>query len=115
MSRFGDEESRKAWKKGKLDSNGYAPSILATENGFCYFCGRQAEVVRHEIFYGSLLRKVSKEQGTWCYLCVPCHQFEHQGGGLERDGMTLKQMAQTAFERNHTREEFMKLYGRNYL
>ena len=114
MSQFGDEESRKAWKKGKLDSNGYAESLLATERGFCFYCQRQTECARHEIFYGNGRRKLSKEDGLWCYLCPKCHDFEHDYK-LVRNGETLMQTGQRAYERNHTREEFMKRYGRNYL
>lgn len=108
------EESRKAWAKGKLDKNGYAESIIGAESHFCYYCGRYGDTARHEIF-GSSNRQQSKADGLWVSLCPYCHKWEHEGGGLERDGVTLKQIGQMAYERTHTREEFIKRYGRNYL
>lgn len=119
MSQFGDEESRKAWKKGKLDRNGYAESIMGTERGICFYCHRIAPCDRHEIF-GKYSRQYSKEDGLWVYLCKSmggckgCHSTEHEVG-LEFPGGSLKQLGQMAYERTHTREEFMKRYGRNYL
>ena len=97
-----------------LRKNGYAESLLATESHFCFFCGRYGDTAVHEMVYGRGRRELCKEDGLYVFLCPACHKWEHEVG-LERDGVTLKQMAQMAYERNHTREEFMKRYGKNYL
>lgn len=99
-----------------LRKNGYAPSILATESHFCFFCGQFGDTAVHELIYGRGRRELCKEDGLYVFLCPACHKWEHEGGGLTfPSGNTLKQVGQLAYERNHTREEFMKRYGRNYL
>lgn len=55
----------------KLDSNGYAPSIL-NQQPTCLICGRY-HTARHEVFYGPY-RDKSKRLGLWANLCPWCHQ-----------------------------------------
>ena len=109
-------DSLKAWREGKKDKNGYAAPITGTESHFCFFCGRFGDTVRHEPFNGVGRRELCKEDGIFFNLCPACHKWEHEGGGLIfESGATLPQLGQMAYERNHTREEFMKRYGKNYL
>ena len=49
----------------KLDSNGYAPSILS-QSSTCLICGRY-RTARHEVFFGSY-RDKSKRLGLWADL-----------------------------------------------
>lgn len=82
----------------------------------CIVCGSW-NVEDHHIFFGQAKRKLSEEHGLKVWLC-PSH---HRGtiGVHGRDGhkldMELKQLGQKAFEWKHSREEFMKVFGRNYL
>lgn len=55
----------------KLDSNGYAPSILS-KSPTCLICGRY-RTARHEVFFGPY-RDKSKRLGLWANLCPWCHQ-----------------------------------------
>lgn len=55
----------------KLDSNGYAPSILS-KSPACLICGRYC-TARHEVFFGPY-RDKSKRLGLWANLCPWCHQ-----------------------------------------
>lgn len=55
----------------KLDSNGYAPSILH-DKPTCLICGRFG-VARHEVYFGPY-RDKSKQLGLWVALCPWCHQ-----------------------------------------
>lgn len=57
----------------KLDSNGYAPSILH-DKPVCLICGRYG-TARHEVYFGSVYRAKSKRLGLWVTLCPWCHQF----------------------------------------
>lgn len=98
----------------KTDKNGYSASLL-NNSGIrrCYNCGRTSgKIDRHEVFFGSN-RKNSKAYGMWCDLCRGCHTEVHQGDG-ELDS-TLKRKAQEAFEQIYTRDNFMRIFGRNYL
>ena len=45
----------------KLDSNGYAPSILH-DKPVCLICGRYG-TARHEVYFGSAYRAKSKRLG----------------------------------------------------
>lgn len=52
----------------KLDSNGYAPSILH-DKPVCLICGRYG-TARHEVYFGSAYRAKSKRLGLWDTLPV---------------------------------------------
>ena len=77
----------------KLDSNGYAPSILH-DKPVCLICGRYG-TARHEVYFGSAYRAKSKRLGLWVTLCPWCHQNGPTGsarashaGGLASAGGT---------------------------
>lgn len=106
MDKSYDNEKKYAQK---LDKNGYAPSLMSTRR-ICYFCGRGGDIVRHEVFFGKN-RDNSKRYGTWCNLCVEHHQEVHNGSPLD---IWLKREAQEAFEKEHSREDFMDIFGKNY-
>lgn len=81
----------------------------------CYFCGRQTELEIHHVFAGTANRPISEKYGLKVWLC-----HEHHTGteGAQYDkarNLQLKQDAQFAFEREHSRSEWMKLIGKNYL
>lgn len=94
-----------------LDKNGYGKSLLNKQEGRCYVCGIGGDLARHEIFEGKN-RKTSKAMGFWVNVCPNCHETCHKDHRVAKE---LKKACQIAFERKHTREEFMALIGRNYL
>ena len=94
-----------------MDSNGYNASILETESGLCYLCGLHTDTVRHEVFFGTANRKLSKQYGLWLNLCPCCHRRVHADRELD---LELKMYAQVRFEKRHSRDEFMRIIGRNY-
>ena len=63
-------------------------------------------------------RKISEREGFWVYLAPWLHNQSNQGvhgkDGHELD-MMLKKHCQMAYEKQHSREEFMALIGKNYL
>lgn len=61
-------------------------SILTEDMEYCYLCGREREAVHH-IYHDK--RHVKDTE--------------------------LKKLCQERFEQDHSREEFMKIVGRNYL
>lgn len=88
-------------------------SIL--EGNGCYICGNPNTEVHH-VFYGRN-RKISDENGFTVRLCA-----EHHRGLCGVHGMYghrldeyLKRSCQRKYEKSHSREEFMRLIGRNYL
>ena len=96
-----------------MDKNGYNPSILDTEVGYDYVLKTYVGITaRHEIYFGTRNRSICKENGFWVYVCPEIHAEIHKAGELDE---RLKQECQEIFEQTHTRDEFMKLIGRNYL
>ena len=94
-----------------------AKSILQTEK-VCYITGQTNNLHKHHIFFGNPNRKISEDNGFWVYLAGYLHNQSsigvHGKDGRELDLM-LKQHCQRKYEETHTREEFMKLIGKNYL
>lgn len=82
----------------------------------CLICGQTFNLHKHHIFYGTANRKNSEKYGMTCMLCARHHNMSDEGVHFNKkmdDG--LKQFAQRQFERTHTHEEFMEIFGRNYL
>ena len=91
-------------------------SILQTEKE-CYITGQTNNLHRHHIYAGGR-RKISEREGFWVYLAGWLHNQSDEGvhgkNGHELD-MMLKRHCQMKYEETHSREEFMKLIGKNYL
>ena len=99
----------------KLDSNGYAPSIL-NQQPTRLICGRY-HTARHEVFYGPY-RDKSKRLGLWANLCLWCHQNGPNAIHRNHDeDLRLKKWAQKkAMEHDGWSEEkFRQEFGRSYL
>ncbi len=89
-------------------------SLLTDDFSVCFFCGRPAECVHH-IFAGTGRRKISEREGFIVPLCNRCHNMSDGAVHFNRKlDVRLKRLAQEAYEKNHTREEFIALVGRNY-
>ena len=104
--------------RGILDRNGYAPSIIQSDTTFCYACGRATgKLDRHEAFFGSLRQK-SKAYGLWVLLChYPCHMGTDGYQYNAERARELKARAQQCAMDTYgwTTEEFVSLFGKNYL
>lgn len=100
----------------KLDRNGYAPSIMQADKT-CFLTGADDEILcRHEIFFGTAHRRVSKANGFWIYVLPRLHNVDdgciHRNQKLD---LELKQLCQKKYEETHSRAEFIELIGKNYL
>lgn len=81
----------------------------------CFRCGRECGLERHHVFFGVANRKKSEKYKLVVYLCVGCHRG-NTGVHFNREfDLQLKRLAQSKFEETHTREEFLREFGRNYL
>lgn len=90
------------------------PSILQTEKE-CYFCQATVNLEYHHIYFGRN-RKISDENGFTVWLCNDHHRESRLSVHRERMvDLLLKRLCQAVYERDHSREDFMKLIGRNYL
>lgn len=78
---------------------------------------------RHHCFMGPL-RDISEKEGFWVWLTQLNHTGNNpaenplgiRGVHFNRElDLTLKMACQKAYEEHHSREQWMKLIGRNYL
>ena len=82
-------------------------SILQ-KNKECYVSGATAGLHKHHIFFGNGLRSV--------WLRANLHNGSDRGVHFDRAfDLQLKRECQEKYEETHTREDFMRLIGRNYL
>lgn len=89
-------------------------SILQSSK-YCWVCRALYPLHYHHI-YGGRNRRVSDENGFGVYLCFDHHVGEHGVHNNPRADMALKKTCQMVYERDHgTREDFLKLIGKNYL
>ena len=92
-------------------------SIMDTSKDECYLCKTTRNIEEHHIFYGRGNRKISDKNGFVVFLCDEHHRGWGSVHSLPNEGLDLrvKEDCQAKYEMTHTRAEFMKLIGRNYL
>lgn len=97
-------------------------SFLIDEEGWkdsdnlykCIVCGAPAQHMHH-VFMGSK-RKLADQDNYIIPLCYRHHLDSKDGIHFNTQlREEWQQIAQEHFERTHTREEFIKRYGRSYL
>jgi len=90
-------------------------SILQDERCSFFNEDRTTDLVLHHIFNGVAYRHKCDEDGLWVWLSPDVHEYIHstaEGGEILR---YLKRLGQQAYEKTHSREEFMERYGKSYL
>lgn len=98
-------------------------SIMHERDGTCYLCQRlngnnyyHGILQEHHVFGGTANRKLSEQYGLKVYLCIYHHTSGPDAVHMNAENnKILKREAQEIFEKTHTREEFMKIFGRNWL
>jgi hypothetical protein len=81
----------------------------------CYICGSHSWLEEHHIF-GGANRKLSEKYGLKVMLCHYCHNEPPNGVHHNKENMLkLHQKGQEAFELFYPEEDFMQIFGRNYL
>ena len=88
-------------------------SVLVSDQEHCIICGKEV-INRHHVFRGPN-RKFADEDGYWVPLCQPHHTGKHGVHFYRPLDLKLKRMAQEHFEETHTRQQFIKRYGKSYL
>lgn len=100
----------------------HGESILHEKNGTCYLCmllygdsTYHSNLHKHHVF-GGANRKFSEEDGLTVWLDIAHHEYGPEAVHENIEIMRLLQKeAQRAYEKTHTREQFMIRYGRNFL
>lgn len=92
-----------------------AKSIMQTERR-CYVCGTTYDLHEHHIFFGTANRKQSEKHGFKVFLCGRHHNLSNEGVHFDHElDLRIKRDCQRVFEKAHSRDEFMKIIGKNYL
>lgn len=91
-------------------------SILTDKLDTCYFCGAPKQCIHH-VYGGFGRRMISDREGFTVPLCNSCHTMSNHAVHQNKMADTLlKRRCQEQYEaQGHSREEFIKLVGRNYL
>lgn len=88
---------------------------IVEEEQECFICGYKGYLERHHI-YGGPNRKLSEKYGLTIHLCYKHHQDSREGVHHNAPLMRkLHETGQRAFEKEHNREEFRRIFGINYL
>lgn len=93
-------------------------SLFETDKDHCFICGAtvlNGGTHKHHLFPGKN-RQISEEDGMWVYLCpwhhiLGNHSVHNDPGVMQK----LQRMGQAKYEETHTREEFIKRYGKSYI
>lgn len=81
----------------------------------CFMCHRTGDLHCHHVF-GGPNRKWSEKYGLKIWLCPEHHNMSDAGVHFNKAlDLQIKQIAQREFEDTYTREDFMRIFGRNYL
>ena len=90
-------------------------SILTDDFEHSYLSGQPAECVHH-IYGGNGRRQVSERKGFIVPLTNAEHNMSNNAVHFNKAlDSWLKRTCQTKYEESHTREDFIRLIGRNYL
>lgn len=82
----------------------------------CFLCGACGYLERHHIFGGNKNRKWSERYGLTVHLCFKCHRDSKIGVHFNKENQRkLHEIGQEAFEREHSRKDFVRIFGINYL
>lgn len=77
---------------------------------------RYYRVLHKHHIYLAALRNISEAEGFYVWLCAEHHETDNESVHNKRDTKRILQRdCQRKYERNHTRQQFMELIGRNYL
>ena len=91
-----------------------APSIMQDEK-VCFLSGSLEGLERHHI-YGGANRRNSAKYGLWVWLRHDLHNEPPDGVHFNIDNnRILQRIGQRTFELRYPDEDFIKIFGRNFL
>lgn len=100
----------KSNKLTKLEKNRY--SVFSNDTKKCYLCGSKYKLTWHEIYAGRN-RQNSMKYGLCLRMCLNCHSMKQENSQFNEFWHKQGQIYWEEFI--GTREEFIKVFRRNYL
>ena len=88
-------------------------SIITDNFEECFICHSRQGLSPHHCWHGRTNRKLSDKYGLIVPLCYKCHSDLHERN--YQLNLYLMRVAQIEFEKKYSREEFMKIFGKNKL
>lgn len=105
-----EKMQNKSNKLASLERNRY--SVFSNDTERCYLCGSTYKLTWHEIYSGKN-RQNSMKNGLCLRLCLNCHSKEQEDSQFND---YWHKQGQLYWEENiDSREEFIKVFRRNYL
>ena len=105
-----EKMQNKSNKLASLERNRY--SVFSNDTERCYLCGSTYKLTWHEIYSGKN-RQNSMKNGLCLRLCLNCHSKEQEDSQF--NDYWRKQVQLYWEENTGSREEFIKVFRRNYL
>ena len=99
---------KKSSKLAKLEKNRF--SIITKDLEHCYLCGNKKQEL-HELIEGKN-RQASMKYGLVIPICRKCHNLVTNDRTLQEK---LHKVAQKEFEKHYKTENFVQIFGKNYL
>lgn len=100
---------KKSSKLAKLEQNRF--SIITKKLDTCYICEQNKKEDWHEVIEGKN-RQVSMKYGLVIPICRKCHEIVTNDKTLQEK---LHKVGQKAFEKHYKSENFLQVFGKNYL
>lgn len=89
---------------------------IIQEGKYCYVCGALRDLEEHHIYAGRARRPLSEKYGLKVYLCRTHHRGKTGAHNSLSLNTSLHRIGERAFlENGGTVEEFIELFGKNYL
>lgn len=105
-----EKMQNKSNKLASLERNRY--SVFSNDTERCYLCGSTYKLTWHEIYSGKN-RQNSMKNGLCLRLCLNCHSKEQEDSQFND---YWHKQGQLYWEKNiGSREEFIKVFRRNYI
>lgn len=90
-------------------------SIIQKNKETCFLCGGRASE-EHHVIYGTANRKLSEKYGLKVYLCANCHRIgKYAVHNCKETDIKLKIIAQRRFMEEYPHQDFVKIFGKNYI
>ena len=86
-------------------------SIIYRDLTKCCNCGSKIDIEKNEVFEGSY-RQTSIRYGMVCPFCQTCHSQFHNDIMFN---LFYKVMFEKEFLKTHSKEEFIKIFGQDYI
>lgn len=97
-------------------------SIIQPTKDYCFLCslleadGSRKDLEEHHVIYGRANRQLSEKYGLKIYLCREHHRIGQQSVHINPEIRHMTEaIAQKKFMEVYPNEDFVKIFGKNYL